>query len=68
VRAQFDRDPEFVPLAGTAVKYAINSSSTVLSVGRNYYLWRDGKWFRSSSPTGAYSPIDTPPDELTSTE
>jgi hypothetical protein len=57
---EFDGPPEFIPIDGHSIQYATNTAHTVLSIGPDYYLWRDGKWFLSSAPAGPYSRLDAP--------
>lgn len=56
--------PEFTAIGASSIQYATNSASTILRIGSSYYLWRDGAWFRSSSPTGIYRKTGTLPAEL----
>jgi hypothetical protein len=57
-------DPEFVPIEGTTVAYAKNTSNDVIRVGDLYFLCFQGVWFVSSSPTGPWETADSIPDEI----
>ena len=53
----FDGPPDFVPLAGTALKWASNTRSDVLqdSATGAYYVLLAGRWFRASALTGPWT-------------
>ena len=53
----FDGPPDFVPLVGTALKWASNTRSDVLqdTAGGAYYVLLAGRWFRASALTGPWS-------------
>ena len=53
----FDGPPDFVPLAGTALKWASNTRSDVLqdSATGAYYVLLAGRWFRAPALTGPWT-------------
>lgn len=55
--------PEFVPIEGTSMQYATNTTHTILRIGSQYYLWLDGVWFQGQSASGPYSRSEGPPSE-----
>ena len=47
--------PDFEPVSGTSLLYAVNSATPVISVpGGNYFAVKDGVWFVSSTPNGPW--------------
>jgi hypothetical protein len=51
----YDGPPQFAPITGTGLSYAVNASLPVIQVDRAYYLaLQDGVWFVASSPTRAW--------------
>jgi len=50
---KFEERPQFVRLDRDA-EYAVNGSSTIIHIGGSYYLWYEGKWYRSATVAGAY--------------
>jgi hypothetical protein len=57
-------EPEFKPIEGTSVAYAVNTSSDVLRVGDRYYLCLQGVWFVSTSPKGPWAVTDKVAQEI----
>lgn len=59
----YDGVPQFQPIAGTSLRYAINSATPVIQVdARNYYSVQNGVWFVATSPTGPWAvAISVPP-------
>ncbi|MDR0386007.1 MAG: hypothetical protein LBH60_08010 [Prevotellaceae bacterium] len=50
----YDGDPYFENIAGTNMKYATNSSGTVIYENSAYYVVDNGVWFIGSSPRGPW--------------
>ncbi|MDR1584482.1 MAG: hypothetical protein LBS55_14725, partial [Prevotellaceae bacterium] len=50
----YDGDPYFENIEGTNMKYATNSSGTVIYENRTYYVVDNGVWFVGSSPGGPW--------------
>lgn len=48
-------DPEFKPIEGTDLFYAVNTEDTVIRVGDRYYVVRDGIWFVGDDPEGPFA-------------
>ncbi|MEY8117551.1 SH3 domain-containing protein [Falsihalocynthiibacter sp. BN13B15] len=57
-------DPEFTPIKGTEMSYALNSNETVLKVGDVYYTVIDGIWFKGDSPQGPFEVATSVPDVI----
>ncbi|MDR1594257.1 MAG: hypothetical protein LBS43_07235 [Prevotellaceae bacterium] len=50
----YDGDPYFENIEGTNMKYATNSSGTVIYESSSYYVVDNGVWFVGSSPRGPW--------------
>ena len=62
---QYDGEPEFVPMEGTPMSYAKNTSAAVIKVSDdNYYSVEAGVWFKGSSPAGPWIVADTVPAQI----
>jgi len=53
--------PQFVPIQGTTMFYAVNTPDKVIRVGDVYYLCFQGVWFVSKSPSGPWKVADSVP-------
>jgi hypothetical protein len=60
----YDGDPQFEPIEGTDMEYAVNTSYQVIRVGREYYACHQAVWFVADSPTGPWTVADEIPDEI----
>jgi hypothetical protein len=63
-RAQvtYDGDPEFKPIKGTPLKYAVNSPVPVIEVDEHsFFCVTNGVWFASPSPFGPWAVADRVP-------
>ena len=60
----YDGEPRFENISGTHLRYAVNTSGTVLNLGRDYYAVQNGVWFESGSPYGPWTVATSRPDEL----
>ncbi len=56
--------PEFKPIPGTNMQYAVNTTSQVLQVGGLYYACVNGAWFTAPSPTGPWTLAEAVPPEV----
>jgi hypothetical protein len=53
----YDGSPQFKPIEGTSLEYAVNAPVPVIRVDdRNYYALDNGVWFFSSGVDGPWSP------------
>jgi hypothetical protein len=51
----YDGTPQFVPIEGTPLLYAVNTAAPVIEVDAyNYYSVENGVWFEAVSPTGPW--------------
>lgn len=52
---EFDGAPQFQPIDGTPMQYAVNSPNAVIRVDANtYYSMSSGVWFASPGPSGPW--------------
>src|SRR4029453_5097591 len=53
----FKGQPDFVPIVGTQLVWASNTTSDVLidTTNSNYYVLLAGRWFRSTAITGPWT-------------
>lgn len=51
-------EPEFHPVEGTSLAYAVNTSYDVIRSGSLYYCCYQGVWFVSTKPTGPWVVAD----------
>jgi len=59
----YSGDPEFKPVEGTTLYYAVNSPNDVIKVGNEYYLCFQAIWFKSGNPNGPWEvTTDIPPE------
>ena len=63
-RVEFDGMPIFKPIQGTDMRYAVNTSSTVLEEGGRYYALDNGVWFTSETAAGPWQVSTTSPAEM----
>ncbi|MFI5135568.1 MAG: hypothetical protein ACHQD9_06925, partial [Chitinophagales bacterium] len=61
---KYDGDPKFEKIEGTSLSVAMNTSSTVIQSGKNYYCVDNGVWFKASSPTGPWAVSDERPQDV----
>jgi len=54
--APYDGSPNFVPITGTSLQYAVNSPTPIIRVDkRTYYSFYDAVWFVAAAPTGPWT-------------
>jgi hypothetical protein len=62
---QYDGEASFVPIEGTSLSYAKNTSAAVIKVSEDaYYCVEAGVWFKASSPQGPWTVADTVPAQI----
>lgn len=64
VKVTYDGAPQFQPIAGTQLQYAVNTSFDVLLFSGRYYCAYNGIWFTSASALGPWAVADTVPPEI----
>jgi hypothetical protein len=53
----FDGEPKLEPIAGTSLKYVVNSATPIILVGtqtQRYYAVENGVWFKAANPRGPW--------------
>jgi hypothetical protein len=50
----YDGAPQFIPIAGTSLEYAINTPTDVIHAEGRYYAVENAVWFVSDAPTGPW--------------
>jgi hypothetical protein len=60
----YDGAPQFRPIEGTSMEYAINTSSEVVHAAGRYYAVNNGVWFVAGAPTGPWAVADNIPAEI----
>ena len=60
LQVEYDGEPEFQPIDGTSVSYAVNTGAQVLLIDGRYYAVDDGVWFVSSEARGPWAVADSP--------
>ena len=59
---QYDGEATFVPIEGTSMTYAKNTTAPVIKVSdNNYYCVEAGVWFKAPTPQGPWKVTDTVP-------
>ena len=65
LQVQYDGEATFIPIQGTAMSYAKNTSAAVIKVSdNNYYCVEAGVWFKAPSPQGPWRVADSVPEEI----
>jgi hypothetical protein len=62
----YDGEPQFKPIEGTSLSYAVNTSSQVLLIQGKYYACDQGIWFVATSAKGPWQVSDARPSEVDS--
>ncbi|MDE3124365.1 MAG: hypothetical protein KGK14_02525 [Bacteroidota bacterium] len=60
----YDGEPQFKPIEGTNMQYAVNTASSVVRYGNQYYTVESGVWFVAPSPNGPWSVATERPSEI----
>jgi len=61
----YDGEPQFKPIGGTSLQYAVNTATPVIKTDTaGYYAVENGIWFVSNSPTGPWVVADDVPAEI----
>jgi hypothetical protein len=61
----YDGDPQFKPIPGTNMQYAVNTATPVIQIASDEYLAvQDGVWFESGSALGPWTAATSVPPEV----
>ena len=66
LRVEYDGEPQFKPIEGTSMMYAVNTSSQVLLVDKTFYACDQGVWFSAASAQGPWIVSDVRPSQVDS--
>ena len=61
---EYDGQPKFEEVEGTTMRYAVNTSSSVILAEGAYYWCEQGVWYVSSASTGPWVVCDDIPDVI----
>ena len=61
LQVRYRGDPEFRPIEGTPMEYAVNTSSEVILAEGRYYAVEHGIWFVADAATGPWAVADMIP-------
>ena len=64
VKVTYAGEPQFKPIPGTALSYAVNTAYQVIGFGGKYYVCYQAAWFVASSPGGPWALADAVPPEV----
>jgi hypothetical protein len=64
VKVSYVGEPQFQPIQGTTMSYAVNTPNKVIQVGNEYYLCYQGVWFVSFSAQGPWQVAQTVPQVI----
>lgn len=59
-----DGPPQFRPIEGASLEYAVNTSTDVIHAGARYNACHNAVWFVAESPTGPWVVADLIPSEI----
>lgn len=59
----YDGEPKFEKIEGTSLELAMNTSSTVIKEGSNYFCVENGVWFKSTTAKGPWAASTERPKE-----
>lgn len=63
--ASYDGAPQFAPIEGTSLRYAVNSAEPVIQVApKQNYMVSQGVWFTAPAATGPWTVARTVPDAI----
>jgi hypothetical protein len=63
-KVEYDGSPQFKPIEGTGMTYAVNTSAAVIFSGGRYYCCDQGIWYESAAATGPWMVSKKVPDEI----
>jgi hypothetical protein len=62
---RFDGEPQFKPVEGTSLQYAVNTATAILRVDeKTFYAVENGIWFKASSVKGPWEVADSIPTAI----
>jgi len=64
LEVKYDGAPQFKPIEGTGMEFAVNTSYSVIKVGARYYCCHQAVWYVAGTPQGPWQVTDKVPDEI----
>ena len=64
VDVTYDGTPQFDPIEGTSLNYAVNTNYSVIQRGSQYYCCNDGIWYVSDTSSGPWIVADSVAPEI----
>ena len=64
LEVSYDGEPKFEKIEGTSLELAMNTKSTVLKSGKEFYAVDNGIWFVASNAKGPWKVSDTRPKDV----
>jgi len=64
VKVSYAGQPQFEPIQGTSMYYAVNTQNRVIQVGSQYYVCYQGVWFYAGTPDGPWVVAQTVPQVI----
>ena len=61
---EYGGSPQFKPIEGTGMTYAVNTSAAVIFSGGRYYSCDQGIWYESGAAVGPWTVCKKVPDEI----
>ncbi|HSR14488.1 MAG TPA: hypothetical protein VLL51_01965 [Gemmatimonadales bacterium] len=63
LEVRYDGEPQFKPIEGTGVEYAVNTQTQVLRINGKYYAVDQAVWFAADRATGPWVVADSVPKQ-----
>lgn len=60
----YDGDPNFQPIEGTQMQYAVNTPDSVIETGGQYYCCSNGVWYNANYAVGPWGLCTAVPSEI----
>lgn len=64
IQVTYDGAPQFEPVEGTTLDYAVNTRSQVIRSGSTYYCVEEGIWYKALAPLGPWTVATEVPEEV----
>lgn len=61
---KYDGPPQFKPIEGTTMSYAVNAQLPVIRAGEKFYAVDEAVWFVAAAPTGPWEVAIEVPEEI----
>ncbi|MDQ5909936.1 MAG: hypothetical protein QG599_2031, partial [Pseudomonadota bacterium] len=63
-KIKYDGAPQFQPIEGTSLQYAVNTTTPVIKAQDQYYAVDRAVWYQSAQPDGSYQVATSIPPEI----